>query len=79
MWFQLGTVTTAYTHSSSSPQEGELVLLDLRATQRKGGGIMATSKGKGKGTSSRSAITGRYVTKAHAKRNPRTTVNEKRK
>ncbi len=37
------------------------------------------AKGKGKGTNSRSAITGRFVSKAHAKRHPRTTVNEKRK
>ena len=40
--------------------------------------------GKGKGKSSaggtaRSAITGRFVTKATAKRNPKTTVVEKKK
>lgn len=36
-------------------------------------------KGKAKGTSSRSAVTGRYVTKGFAKANPSKTVNEKRK
>lgn len=30
-----------------------------------------------KGTRARSAISGRYVTKAHAKRSPRTTVVER--
>lgn len=30
-----------------------------------------------KGTRARSAITGRFVTKAHAQRSPRTTVVEK--
>ena len=34
---------------------------------------------KSKGSKARSAITGRYVTKAHAKRNPKTTVVEKTK
>ncbi len=37
------------------------------------------AKGKSKGTSARSAISGRYVTKKHAARSPRTTVVERRK
>lgn len=32
---------------------------------------------KSSGTRARSAISGRFVTKAHAKRSPRTTVTEK--
>ncbi len=32
---------------------------------------------KGNGTRARSTISGRFVTKVHAKRSPRTTVNEK--
>ena len=39
----------------------------------------AGSKGKSSSTGkARSAITGRYVTKAHAKRSPKTTVTEKK-
>jgi hypothetical protein len=46
---------------------------------KSGGG--RTGGGKtdgGGGTSARSAITGRYVTKATAQRHPKTTVEEKR-
>jgi len=39
---------------------------------------MAAKKSSG-GSRARSAISGRYVTKAHAKRSPRTTVVEKTK
>jgi hypothetical protein len=42
---------------------------------RSGGGKSTRSGG----TSARSAITGRYVTKATAQRHPKTTVEEKRK
>lgn len=37
------------------------------------------SKGKSSGKSHRSAITGRFVKAATAKRSPKTTVSEKRK
>lgn len=41
----------------------------------KSGGKSGGSKGSGKGKT-RSAITGRYVTAAHGRRSPRTTVRE---
>lgn len=37
------------------------------------------AKGKSSGSRARSAITGKYVTKATAKRHPRTTVVERKK
>lgn len=40
---------------------------------------MAGKGGKGKGTSARSAKTGRYVTKGYAKAHPSTTVVSKNK
>jgi hypothetical protein len=40
--------------------------------------VKMAKKGKGKGVNHRSAITGRFVKPATAKRNPRTTVTEKR-
>jgi hypothetical protein len=45
----------------------------------KPGGKSGGGKSSGGGTSARSAITGRYVTKATAERHPKTTVEEKRK
>ncbi len=36
------------------------------------------SKGSGGGVRYRSAITGRFVTKAHAKRHPKTTIKDSR-
>ncbi len=41
-------------------------------------GKSSSSRGKASPGRSRSAISGRYVTKAHAKRSPRTTVTEKK-
>lgn len=35
--------------------------------------------GKSSGSSARSAVTGKYVTKGYAAKNPRTTVTEKRR
>jgi len=46
---------------------------------KSGGGKSGGGKSSGGGTSARSAITGRYVTKATAQRHPKTTVEEKRK
>ncbi len=46
---------------------------------KSGGGRSGGGKTSGGGTSARSAITGRYVTKATAQRHPKTTVEEKRK
>lgn len=40
---------------------------------------MASSKGKSSGKSHRSAITGKFVTAATAKRHPKTSVSERRK
>lgn len=40
---------------------------------------MAKSSKSSKGTSARSAITGRYVKASTAKRHPKTTVSERRK
>jgi hypothetical protein len=42
------------------------------------GGSKGSSKGSGKSSSGkyRSAISGRYVTKSHGQRSPRTTVKE---
>ena len=59
----------------------------MGSTSEANGGLMPSkssgSKGDGKssggGTSARSAITGRYVTKATAIRQPDKTVEEKRK
>lgn len=39
--------------------------------------ILRKGKGMAKGTRARSAISGRFVTKAHAKRSPKTTVVER--
>lgn len=43
-----------------------------------GRGRSSSSRGKSSAGRSRSAISGRYVTRAHAKRSPRTTVTEKK-
>lgn len=40
---------------------------------------MAAAKGKSSSTNHRSAITGKFVTAATAKRHPKTTVSERRK
>ena len=52
---------------------GKEVLKLARGKGRSSGKGKSAPKGK-----SRSAITGRYVTRAHANRSPRTTVTEKK-